>query len=81
MVWVRTITEEQATGTLSALYRASIERAGRVFNIVKAQSLRPRSLRAGLALYRETTLAASPLSRALREMVAVVVSRANACHY
>lgn len=81
MAWIGTVPEAEADGVLAALYKEALRRAGRVFNVVKVQSLRPRSLRAGVALYRETMLAESPLSRALREMIAVVVSRTNGYHY
>jgi alkylhydroperoxidase family enzyme len=81
MAWIRTISEDDAEGLLAKLYEAARARAGRVANIVKTQSLNVRALRAGAMLYHETTLADSPLSRAQREMVAVVVSRTNACHY
>jgi alkylhydroperoxidase family enzyme len=52
-----------------------------VFNIVKAMSLNPRVLRAAMGLYREVMFGPSELSRAERELLAVVVSRANDCHY
>lgn len=81
MAWIRTVPEAEAEGMLATLYNEALRRAGRIFNIVRVQSPNPKSLRAGMALYRETTLADSPLSRALREMIAVVVSRANGCHY
>jgi alkylhydroperoxidase family enzyme len=44
-------------------------------------SLAPRQLRASMAIYREVMFGESPLTRAQREMLAVVVSRANDCHY
>lgn len=82
MAWVRMVPEEAADGTLAAIYEASRQRAGRVFNIVKVQSLSPHSLRAGLGLYRDVVLSArSTLSRANREMIGVVVSQTNACRY
>jgi len=81
MAWIKTVTEEQATGLLKRIYDGARQRAGRVFKIISVQSINPRTLRAGLGLYQETSLASSPLSRTLREMIAVVVSRANECHY
>lgn len=81
MAWVEVVSEGEADGMLAKLYDAAIRRAGRVFNLLKVQSLNPRSLRAGLMLYQETTLAESPISRAMREMIATVVSKANECHY
>lgn len=81
MAWIRTVDEGEATGLLATLYAGAAQRAGKIFNIVKVQSVNPRTLRASMGLYGETTLADSPLSRAQREMIAIVVSRANECHY
>lgn len=81
MTYVRTVSEEQAEGLLRRIYQAAVKRAGKVFNILRIQSLNPPVLEASLALYQATMLAPSPVPRALREMIAVVVSRANNCHY
>jgi alkylhydroperoxidase family enzyme len=80
--WIETVAPERATGLLAKLYEAAIQRAGRVFNILRIQSLRPETLRISTLLYREVMFAQqSPLSRAQREMIATAVSRANACEY
>jgi uncharacterized peroxidase-related enzyme len=78
---LRLIEEGEATGALKAEYDAAIARAGKVFNIVKAISLNPETLRASMELYRAVMFGRSELSRAQRELLAVVVSRANDCHY
>lgn len=78
---LRLIEEGEATGALKAQYDAAIERAGKVFNIVKAMSLNPETLSASMDLYRAVMFGPSELSRAERELLAVVVSRANDCHY
>ena len=78
---LRLIEEGEATGALKAEYDAAIARAGKVFNIVKAMSLNPETLRASMELYRAVMFGRSELSRAQRELLAVVVSRANDCHY
>jgi alkylhydroperoxidase family enzyme len=44
-------------------------------------SLNPETLHASMDLYRAVMLGPSELSRAERELLAVVVSRANDCHY
>jgi alkylhydroperoxidase family enzyme len=44
-------------------------------------SLNPETLRASMELYRAVMFGRSELSRAERELLAVVVSRANDCHY
>ena len=82
MAWIHTVAPGEATGLLKRLYDEAIARAGKVFNVLRIQSLRPEVLRAGVALYQEIMLSPrSPLSRARREMIAVAVSRANGCHY
>jgi uncharacterized peroxidase-related enzyme len=81
VAFLRLIDVAEATGALRREYEAAVDRAGKVFNIVKAMSLRPGVLAASIQLYREIMFGASPLSRAERELLAVVVSRANDCHY
>lgn len=81
MAWIKTVDTESAEGPLARAYDAAIKRAGRVFNIVRLQSLNPPVLQSGMALYFNIMHKESPLSRAQREMLATVVSRANDCHY
>ena len=81
MAYLRLVNEDEASGILKEEYDAGIARAGKVFNIVKAMSLRPAVLRRSMQLYREAMFGRSGLSRIERELLAVVVSRANDCHY
>jgi alkylhydroperoxidase family enzyme len=81
MAYLRLIEVDEATGELRVEYDAALERAGKVFNIVKAMSLRPAVLSRSIELYREIMFGPSPLSRRERELLAVVVSSANDCHY
>ena len=78
---LRLIDDGDATGELQDQYEAAIGRAGKVFNIVKAMSLNPRVLGASMGLYQAIMFGPSELSRAERELLAVVVSRTNDCHY
>jgi alkylhydroperoxidase family enzyme len=78
---VRLIDEDEATGELQRQYEAAIGRAGKVFNIVKAMSLNPRVLGASMGLYQAIMFGPSELTRAERELLAVVVSCENDCHY
>ena len=50
-------------------------------NILRIHGTNPPVLRAHLALYRTIMHGESPLSRKQREMLAVVVSAINGCHY
>jgi len=78
---LRLIDVEDATGPLREEYDAAVGRAGKVFNIVKAMSLRPGVLGRSMLLYREIMFAPCGLSRRERELLATVVSRANDCFY
>ncbi len=82
MAWIKTVDPESATGLLKRLYDTAVKRAGKVFNVIRIQSPRPEVLRLSTQLYLEVMVSAkSPLSRARRELIATVVSRANDCHY
>ena len=81
MPHVRLIEVDEATGPLKEEYDAAVGRAGKVFNIVKAMSLRPSVLKRSIDLYKGVMFGSSGLSRQERELLAVVVSRENDCHY
>ena len=81
MAYIKTVALERATGLLKRIYDAAVERAGRVFNIVRLMSLKPRTLQPSMGLYAAVMHSPSPLSRAQREMIATVVSRDNNCFY
>ncbi|RMF74936.1 MAG: hypothetical protein D6738_05045 [Acidobacteria bacterium] len=82
MPFIRTIPDDEAQGLLRRIYDQARGRAGRVAGIVRVQSLEPHVLDAGIRLYQATTLSPrSPLRRWFRELIAVGVSRANACEF
>ena len=82
MAWIRTVDPAEARGLLRRLYDAAMRRAGRVFNIIRIQSLRPKVLRSSTQLYLEVMHSRdSGLSRAQREMIATMVSQLNGCFY
>lgn len=81
MAWIQTITPAEAEGQLGEQYAAAIKRAGRVYKIVESMSLAPRVLDASMKLFGEIAHAPEGLTRSNRELVAVVVSVANECHY
>jgi alkylhydroperoxidase family enzyme len=78
---IRLIAEDEAEGLLKEEYDAAVERAGKVFNILKAMSLRPAVLKASIALYREIMFGESGLTRQERELLATVASAEQSCHY
>ncbi len=81
MAWIKTVEPAEAEGLLKKEYDQAVERAGKVFNILKIQSLNPRTLHASMELYLATMHGPSELSRAERELVATVVSQVNGCFY
>ncbi len=50
-------------------------------NILRIHGTHSKTMRLHYALYEELMRGPSPLSRAQREMIAVVVSATNGCHY
>lgn len=81
MAWIKILEPEEATGELKAEYEQAVQRGGKVFNVVKVQSLNPPVLRLSMQMYLATMYGPSGLSRAEREMLATVVSWANHCFY
>jgi alkylhydroperoxidase family enzyme len=81
VAWIPIIPPEQAGRALRREYEAAERRAGRVWNIVAVMSQNPAAMKASMGFYAAIMHAPSPLSRAQREMLAVVVSAANSCHY
>ena len=79
--YIRLVEVDEAEGPLCEEYDAALERAGKVFNIVKAMSLRPAVLKASMGLYREIMFGESGLSRKERELLATVASLEQSCHY
>lgn len=81
MAWIREILPEQADDELRQIYDRLAGPDGSIDHILRIHSLHPQSLRDHFALYRTLMKGRSPLARAQREMVAVVVSAINDCHY
>lgn len=81
MAYIRVIGLEEADGLLKRQFDAAIKRAGGVANIVSVQGHNPKVLESSIEFHRDVMYGPSPLSRAQREMMAVVVSKANDCHY
>lgn len=82
MAWIETISVSDAGGQLKKLYGQVKTPGGHVDNILRIHSLRPRTLRAHLELYK-ASLHSQPsgLSYRERELVGVLVSRLNGCDY
>lgn len=81
MAYIQVIEPEAAEGDLQAEYALAAGRAGKVFNILKIQSLNAAALHASMALYVASMRGTPGLSRGDREMLATVVSQLNDCFY
>ena len=80
MPWIEWIDEDDATGPLRQNFKRVATEHG-VDNILKIHSLNPKALDDHFRLYVHLMRGPSGLSRVEREMIAVVVSQANDCHY
>ena len=81
MTWIKTIMPDEASGFLKKQYDAAIERAGRVYGIVRTMSLAPTVMESSMRMYQRVMFNRGGLTRRQREMLAVVTSAANNCHY
>ena len=78
---IKIIEYEDAEGELKDIYDEVIQKRGKLAEIHKIHSLNPQSMLDHIQLYLTVMFKKSPLSRAQREMIAVVVSEANKCEY
>lgn len=72
---------DETSGVARREYDAAMRRAGRIWNIVSIQSQLPEVMRDSMRLYSSIMYGESRLTRAQREMIAVVTSQKNDCHY
>ena len=80
-MWIKPISEEEATGAIATIYKGSRRSWGGVDNIIKAHSLNKAALRALMTFYNGLMHGDCDLTLRQREMIAVTVSVINECHY
>ena len=82
MSWIRQVPDDRWDGDLAPLHERVVDRdAGRVDHVMAVHSLNPRGLAAHDALYRSAMAGTGSLRKVERELIALVVSRENDCHY
>jgi len=81
MAWIPMIQEDKAEDDLKEWYDKLREPWGGVDNIMKIHSLNVNTLKSHYELYLSTMKGTKDLSYIQREMIAVVVSNVNQCHY
>jgi uncharacterized peroxidase-related enzyme len=81
MAYIETIHEIDAEGKLKALYQRFGNPDATVDNVLKLHSLNPETLESHAGLYLQAMHHPGPIERHEREIIGVIVSRANACEY
>jgi len=80
--WIDTVSEADADGELGKLYDMVRDPvSGQLDHIMMVHSSHPAGLRAHFDLYNAVMRGTVTLRGADREMIALVVSQLNACHY
>ena len=82
MSWIETIAPDEAGEELATLYAKMVDpQTGELDNILRIHGLHPAGLATHWELYRAVMRPTASLRKAEREMIALVVSRINECHY
>ena len=82
MARIEMIPDEAWDGPLGELRsRVADPASGRVDNILGVHSLNPRSMAAHQSLYESAMAGTATLRKVERELIALVVSLSNDCHY
>ena len=82
MANIEVIPDDEWSDELAELYPKVVDPTyGRVDNIIAVHSLNPRGLAAHQTLYTSAMTGTSTLRKAERELIALVVSLENQCHY
>jgi uncharacterized peroxidase-related enzyme len=81
LTWLRVPAEDELPPEVLELWRQPLEKLGFVPNVLRLFALRPSHLLAWNAHYEEAMKGDSGLTKAEREMIAVVVSVTNDCAY
>lgn len=82
MAWIETVPEDDWAGELAELRPTVVDRQhDRVDHIMAIHSLNPRAMAAHHALYTSAMTGTATLRKVERELIALVVSSDNRCHY
>lgn len=82
MANIEIIPDDEWTGELADLYGSVVDPTyGRVDTIIAVHSLNPRGMAAHQGLYTSAMSGTATLRKVERELIALVVSLENECHY
>jgi uncharacterized peroxidase-related enzyme len=79
--WLEVPDESDVPAEVKELWEAPLEKLGFVPNVLRLFAIRPDHLLRWWSYYDELMRGESGLTKAQREMIAVVVSATNRCHY
>ena len=82
MAWIRMVGDDEVSEELRPYLDAARDPAsGALDEIMRVHSLHPAGLGAHMSLYTAVMRGTPGLRKVDREMIALVVSGCNACHY
>lgn len=82
MAWIETVPDDRWDGELAPHHDEAVDPTyGRVDNIIAVHSTNPRSVEAHLRVYGSAMAGTASLRKVERELIALVVSTVNECHY
>ena len=81
MAYIEVIDHQNAEGELKEIYDNLVKSRGQLAEVHKIQSLNPKTIVNHMDLYMSIMFGKSPIRRYQREMIAVIVSKANQCEY
>jgi alkylhydroperoxidase family enzyme len=82
VAWIDTIREDEWEGELGVLHgRVADRSSGRVDNIIQIHSLDPSAMEGHQAVYESAMTSTKTLRKVERELIALIVSDINGCHY
>ena len=81
MAFIRYIAEDEASPELCELFDRYRDPNGRIGNLLRIQGHNPTALPAHRQLHAALMGGRSELSHVQREMIALLVSTVNECHY
>jgi alkylhydroperoxidase family enzyme len=82
VAWIETTPEDEWDGHLAEMYGKVVDRGhNRVDNIMQIHSLDPAAMHGHLAVYNAAMSGTKTLRKVERELIALVVSDINGCHY
>jgi len=81
LAWLHVPPDDEIPAEAKELWEKPLEKLGFVPNVLRIFALRPQLLLRWWAYYDELMRGESGLTKAQREMIAVVVSARNRCHY